>query len=146
MEPVSPSAAAAPDPPQPAPDEPQALLQPEDEAIPGGPPWLSTAAIAAAVFITFDGVATWFEVVKLKIATEGNPILRDLADSVGFGPAMAIRVVLGLLLLMFLWKVAGKGSTARARRIGLVGVSVACSFFALLSAYHIWGILTQAAA
>ena len=146
MEPVSSPAVPTPDPSLPAPDEPNSRYDPEDEAIPGGPPWLSTAAIAAAIFITFDGVATWFEVVKLEIATEGNPILRDLADSVGFGPAMVVRVVLGLLLLLFLWKVAGKGSTARARRIGLVGVSVACSFFALLSAYHIWGILTQAAA
>jgi hypothetical protein len=80
--------------------------------IPDGRPvahWL-----ALAVLLTFvDALATaaWLE---LGIADEGNPLLASLIDVIGAVPAMAVRAVVGVALLVGLGLLSRRSRLARA--------------------------------
>jgi hypothetical protein len=84
----------------------------EATTIPDGRP--VTRWLGLAVGLTLlDAVATavW---VELGIAVEGNPWLAHLIDATGTVPAMAVRAVVGVVLLFSLALLATRSRLARA--------------------------------
>jgi hypothetical protein len=80
--------------------------------IPDGRPvtqWLGLAVVLTLV----DAIATavWLE---LGIADEGNPLLAGLIDIVGAIPAMVVRAVVGIGLLVGLGLLGRRSQLARA--------------------------------
>jgi hypothetical protein len=66
---------------------------------------------AALVFTVLDAAATalWLE---LRVAEEGNPLLAGLVEVVGAVPAMAVRAVVGGVLLVALATLAARSRLA----------------------------------
>lgn len=83
----------------------QTLAAPRQPASPG---WLSAAVVLTLV----DAIATatWLE---LGIAAEGNPLLAALVDLAGAVPAMVVRTVVGVGLLVALAVLAPRSVLAR---------------------------------
>jgi hypothetical protein len=111
------------------------LTSSDASALPDGRPVARWLALATALTL-LDAVATalWLE---LGVADEGNPLLARLADLLGAVPAMAIRAVVGVALLVGL---AVLSSRSRLARVALPGVTVVLAGVALWHA--VGGVVT----
>jgi hypothetical protein len=103
--------------------------------IPDGRPvthWLGLAVVLTMI----DAVATslWLE---LGIADEGNPLLASLIEVVGAVPAMAVRAVIGIGLLV------GLGVLSRRSRLARVALPIVTLVLAAVAVFHAVGGLTS---
>jgi hypothetical protein len=99
--------------------------------IPDGRPvthWLGLAV--ALTFLDAAATALWLE---LGVADEGNPMLAHLVEAVGAVPAMAVRTLVGVSLLVGLGLLSRRSQLAR---IALPGVTL---LLALVAVWHAVG-------
>lgn len=88
--------------------------------------------LVAAVLTVGDAVLTYLAVAAGPF-DEGNPLLAELIQRIGLGPAMVLRAVVGVLLLAGLWLLAGR---YRSARIGMLGVATVLGAIAVLHALN----------
>lgn len=88
--------------------------------------------LVAAVLTVGDAVLTYLAVAAGPVE-EGNPLLVVLIDRIGLGSAMVVRAIVGVVLLVALWLLAGR---FRSARIGLIGVATVLGVVAILHALN----------
>lgn len=96
--------------------------------------WLVYIVIIAWVCTLADGFATYLW-VKNGFAVEGNPLIASLMLWAGIGWAIVLRVIIGLVLLLFLFYFAEKGY--KIAEYGIYGVTGA---LVMVVGYHSYGL------
>jgi hypothetical protein len=102
--------------------------------IPDGRPVTHWLALAVALTLVDAGATTlWLE---LGAAEEGNPLLAALVDVLGAAPAMAVRAVVGVGLLV------GLGLLSRRSRLARIALPLVTLILAAVAVWHGIGGLT----
>lgn len=94
----------------------------------------------ATVLTLFDAVASWFSIVHLRIAAEGNGLLDMLGDAIGFEAALAVRFVWGAgltLILAYLAIVQFRRHPERRRPLAYRGLFVVAGVLGVLAVWHV---------
>ncbi|MBN9214808.1 MAG: hypothetical protein J0J04_08330 [Microbacterium sp.] len=108
------------------------------------PPELRRRILAMAVTATaltlFDAAASWFSIVHLQIAAEGNGLLDMLGSAIGFEAALAVRFVWGAgltLILAYLAIVQFRRHPERRRPLAYHGLFVVTGVLGVLAIWHV---------
>lgn len=90
-----------------------------------------------AILTVIDGTASWFSIAYMGVAREGNDGLNALANILGFGGAMVVRIAWGIGMAGLLAFLALRFKKKEHRRFAYGGLWFVVVVFLLLLAYHV---------
>lgn len=97
--------------------------------------------VISSLATLFDAYSSWLIIAVNPIALEGNPIWGSIASVFGFGGAMVVRAIAGVIMVLILWGLSNQTRHLGARRYARFGLRAVTVVLLLLTAYHIVGTL-----